>query len=198
MGADFVEVDVRMSKDNRLVIMHDADINRTTDGKGFVKDYTLQELKKLDAGNGETIPTLDEVMECVKKRVGLVIEIKEPMTEGKILEKINENDLENTILTSFYHKSIKNARKMNPSVDVGIIFTCQPVNVNQMVSNAGANILFPGYRYVDEDMIKQAHNNGISVYPGTIDDKRIFEKLVEICVDGIVTNKLIERSKKEI
>ena len=198
MGADFVEVDVRMSKDNRLVIMHDADINRTTDGKGFVKDYTLQELKKLDAGNGETIPTLDEVMECVKKRVGLVIEIKEPMTEGKILEKINENDLENTILTSFYHKSIKNARKMNPSVDVGIIFTCQPVNVNQMVSNAGANILFPGYRYVDEDMIKQAHNNGISVYPWTIDDKRIFEKLVEICVDGIVTNKLIERSKKEI
>ena len=198
MGADFVEVDVRMSKDNRLVIMHDADINRTTDGKGFVKDYTLQELKKLDAGNGETIPTLDEVMECVKKRVGLVIEIKEPMTECKILEKINENKLENTILTSFYHKSIKNARKMNPSVDVGIIFTCQPVNVNQMVSNAGANILFPGYRYVDEDMIKQAHNNGISVYPWTIDDKRIFEKLVEICVDGIVTNKLIERSKKEI
>ena len=198
MGADFVEVDVRMSKDNRLVIMHDADINRTTDGKGFVKDYTLQELKKLDAGNGETIPTLDEVMECVKKRVGLVIEIKEPGTEGKILEKINEYKLENTILTSFYHKSIKNARKMNPSVDAGIIFTCQPVNVNQMVSNAGANILFPGYRYVDEDMIKQAHNNGISVYPWTIDDKRIFEKLVEICVDGIVTNKLIERSKKEI
>ena len=198
MGADFVEVDVRMSKDNRLVIMHDADINRTTDGKGFVKDYTLQELKKLDAGNGETIPTLDEVMECVKDRIGLVIEIKEPGTEGKILEKINENDLENTILTSFYHKSIKNTRKMNPSVDAGIIFTCQPVNVNQMVSNAGANILFPGYRYVDEDMIKQAHNNGISVYPWTIDDKRIFEKLVEICVDGIVTNKLIERSKKEI
>ena len=198
MGADFVEVDVRMSKDNRLVIMHDADINRTTDGKGFVKDYTLQELKKLDAGDEETIPTLDEVIACVKDRVGLVIEIKEPGTEGKILEKINENKLENTILTSFYHKSIKNARKMNPSVDAGIIFTCQPVNVNQMVSNAGANILFPGYRYVDEDMIKQAHNNGISVYPWTIDDKRIFEKLVEICVDGIVTNKLIERSKKEI
>ena len=198
MGAGFVEVDVRMSKDKRLVIIHDADINRTTDGKGLVKDYTLQELKKLDAGDGETIPTLDEVIACVKGRVSLVIEIKEPGTEGKILEKINENKLENTILTSFYHKSIKNARKMNPSVDVGIIFTCQPVNVNQMVSNAGANILFPGYRYVDEDMIKQAHNNGISVYPWTIDDKRIFEKLVEICVDGIVTNKLIERSKKEI
>ncbi|MEN6292792.1 MAG: glycerophosphodiester phosphodiesterase family protein [Methanobacterium sp.] len=195
MGADFVEVDVRMSKDNRLVIMHDADINRTTDGKGLVKDYTLQELKRLDAGDGETIPTLDEVIACVKDRVGLVIEIKEPETEGKILEKINENKLENTILTSFYHKSIKNARKMNPSVDAGIIFTCQPVDVMQMASNASANIIFPSYRYMNEDMVKQAKNNGISVYPWTIDDPEIFEKFVEMGADGIVTNKLIEKSK---
>jgi glycerophosphoryl diester phosphodiesterase len=195
MGADFVEVDVRMSKNNRLVIMHDADINRTTDGKGLVKDYTLQELKRLEAGDGETIPTLDEIIACVKDRVGLVIEIKEPGTEGKILEKINENKLENTILTSFYHKSIENARKMNPSVDAGIIFACQPLDMNQMASNACANVIFPGYKYLDEDLIKQAHKNGISVYPWTVDDAEIFEKLVGMGVDGIVTNKLVEKGK---
>lgn len=155
MGADFVEVDVRKSKDNKLVIMHDEDIDRTTDGKGLVKDYMVSELKKFGAGKGERIPTLDEVIECVKDRVGLVIEIKEPGTEGKILEKINENELENVILTSFYHKSIKNARKMDPSVDAGIIFTCQPVDVNQMASNASANIIFPSYRYMNEDMVKK-------------------------------------------
>ena len=193
MGADFVEVDVRKSKDNRLVIMHDPDVNRTTDGNGFVKDYTIQELKKLDAGNGETIPTLDEVITCVKDRVWLVIEIKEPGTEGKILEKVNENELENTILTSFYHKSVKNAVKMNPSINAGIIFACQPVDVMQMVSNARANIIFPSYKYLDEDMIKQAHRNGISVYPWTIDNPEIFERFVEMGVDGIVTNKLIEK-----
>ena len=214
MGADFVEVDVRMSKDNRLVIMHDPDIDRTTDGKGLVKDYTLQELKKFDAGyqnskfwsrkneifagNGETIPTLDEAISCVKDRVGLVIEIKEPGTEGKILEKIDENKLENVILTSFYHKSIKNARKINHSVDAGIIFTCQPVDVNQMASNACAHIIFPSYRYMNEDMVKQAHNNGISVYPWAIDNPELFEKFVEMGADGIVTNKLIEKGKKEI
>jgi glycerophosphoryl diester phosphodiesterase len=195
MGTNFVEVDVRVSKDNRLVIMHDPYIDRTTDGNGLVKDYTLQELKKFDAGDGETIPTLDETISCVKDRVGLVIEIKEPGTEGKILKKINENELENVILTSFYHKSIKNARKTDPSVDAGIIFTCQPVDVNQMVSNAGANIIFPSYRYMNEDMVKQAQNKGISVYPWTIDDPEIFEKFVEMGVDGIVTNKLIEKCK---
>lgn len=193
MGADFVEVDVRMSKDNKLVIMHDPDVDRTTNGNGFVKDYTLQELKKLDAGNGESIPTLDEVISCVKGRIGLVIEIKEPGTEVKVLEKINENNLENVMLTSFYHKSIKNVRKMNPSVDAGIIFSCQPVDVNQMASSACANTIFPGYKYLDEKLIEQAHENGISVYPWTVDDPEIFEKLVEMGVDGIVTNKLIER-----
>lgn len=198
MGADYVEVDVRMSKDNQPVIMHDPDINRMTDGKGLVKDYTLQELKKFDLGNGETIPTLDEVMECVKNRIGLVIEIKEHGTEGKILEKIDKNELENIILTSFYHKSIKNARKINPSIDAGIIFACQPVNVSQMAFNADANIIFPSYKYIDEDMIKQAQNKGISVYPWTVDNPEVFEKFTKMCVDGIVTNKLIERSKKEI
>ena len=195
MDANFVEVDVRMSKDNELVIMHDPDVNRTTNGKGLVKDYTLHELKKFDAGNGETIPTLDEVISCVKDRIGLVIEIKEPGTEVKILEKINENNLENVILTSFYHKSIKNAIKMDPSVDAGVIFTCQPVDIKQMASNASANIIFPSYRYIDEDMIKQAKDNGISVYPWTIDDPDIFKKFVKMGADGIVTNKLIEKSK---
>jgi len=195
MGADFVEVDVRKSKDNKLVIMHDEDIDRTTDGKGLVKDYMVSELKKFGAGKGERIPTLDEVIECVKDRVGLVIEIKEPGTEGKILEKIDENELENVILTSFYHKSIKNARKMSPSVDAGIIFTCQPVDVNHMASNASTNIIFPSYRYMNEDMVKKAHRNGILVYPWTIDNPEIFEKFVEMGVDGIVTNKLIEKSK---
>ncbi len=193
IGADFVEVDVRMSKDKKLVIMHDADVNRTTNESGFVKDYTLQELKKLDAGRGESIPTLDEVISCIKDRIGLVIEIKEPGTEGKVLEKIDENNLENVILTSFYHKSIKNARKMNPSVDAGIIFTCQPVDVSQMALNASANTIFPSYKYVDEEMVKQAQNNGISVYPWTIDDPDIFKKFIKMNVEGIVTNKLIEK-----
>lgn len=62
MNADFVEVDVRMSKDKELIIMHDADVGRTTNGKGLVKDLTLNKIKELDAGKGQEVPTLDEVM----------------------------------------------------------------------------------------------------------------------------------------
>ena len=193
MGADFVEIDVRMSKDGELVIMHDADVNRTTNGNGLVKDQTLEELKKLDAGRGETIPTLDEVMKTVKNKVGLVIEIKEPGTEDKILQKIMENGLENVILASFYHESIKNAKELNPSINAGIIFVCQPVDVSQMAFNAGANIIFPSHRYMNEDLVKEAKKKGIFVYPWAIDDPSVFEKFAEMGVDGIITNKLIDK-----
>ncbi len=193
MGADFVEVDIRMSKDEELVIMHDADVNRTTNGSGLVKDQNLEELKKLDAGLGETIPTLDELIKTTKNKVGLVIEIKEPGTENRILQKISENNLEKIILASFFHESVKNARELNPSVNAGIIFVCQPVNVGQMASNAGANIIFPSYRYMNEKLVKQAKNNDLFIYPWAIDDPKVFKKFAEMGVDGIITNRLIDK-----
>jgi len=192
MNADYVEVDVRMSKDKELIIMHDADISRTTNGTGLVKDKTLLELKEYDAGNGEEIPTLDEVLETVKNKIKLVVEIKEPGTEEKIVEKIIANKLKDTIITSFYHKAVKNV--MDSDINAGIIFVGQPVNVGQMASAANANIIFPSYRYMDEELVKDAKRYGLSVYPWTIDDPEIFEKFVRINVDGIVTNKLMDRT----
>lgn len=192
MNADYVEVDVRMSKDKELIIMHDADISRTTNGTGLVKDKTLLELKEYDAGNGEKIPTLDEVLETVKNKIKLVVEIKEPGTEEKIVEKITANRLKDTIITSFYHKAVKNV--MNSDLNAGIIFVGQPVNVGQMASAANANIIFPSYRYMDEELVKDAKEYGLSVYPWAIDDPEVFEKFVRMNVDGIVTNKLIDRT----
>lgn len=193
MGADFVEVDVRMSKDKELIIIHDADVSRTTNGKGLVKDLTWNKIKELDAGKGEKIPTLDEVIELVKNKVGLVVEIKEPGTENNIMEKIDENKLENVILTSFYHKSIKNVEKSSPNVNLGIIFVGEPVNVGKMAEDANANIIFPSYRYMTEELVKNAKKHGLTVYPWAIDDLEVFKKFENMDVDGIITNKLIKR-----
>jgi len=193
MGADFVELDVRMSKDNELIIMHDPDISRTTNGKGLVNDFTLDELKEFDAGKGERIPTLKGVIDFVKNKVGLVIEIKEPGTEKAILEKIEENDIENIILTSFFHKSIKNVFKPNLKTNLGIIFTCEPVNVHKLAADANASVIFPSYRYITKDLVKKAKNHGLNIYPWAIDDEEIFKKFASMGVDGVVTNKLIKK-----
>jgi len=192
MNADFIEVDVRLSKDDELVIMHDADVSRTTNFTGLVKDLNLQELKKLDAGMGEKIPTLEEVINLVKNKTGLVVEIKEPGTEEMVIEKIMENKLNNTIITSFYHKTVQNIRHKYPDIDAGIIFVGQPINIAQLASAANANIIFPSYRYMDGDLVKDAQKNGLRVYPWAIDDPQIFKEFVNMGVDGIVTNKLIE------
>ncbi|MGZ7068728.1 MAG: glycerophosphodiester phosphodiesterase [Methanobacterium sp.] len=192
MGADFVETDVRLSKDKELIIMHDADVARTTNGRGFIKDLMLDELKDLDAGKGEKIPTLEEVIKLVKNKTGLVVEIKEPGTENDIVEKIEENDLKNTIITSFFHKSVKNVHKSN-LIDAGIIFVGEPVNVHKLAADANASIIFPSYRYMTEELVKNAKKYDLTVYPWAIDDEKTFNKFALMGVDGIVTNKLIKR-----
>ena len=75
VGADMIEFDILLSKDNIPVIIHDDTLNRTTNGKGRVATYTLAELKKLDAGNGETIPTFEELLELTQKKIFLHIEM---------------------------------------------------------------------------------------------------------------------------
>jgi len=192
MGADFVEVDVRLTKDKKLVIMHDPDVSRTTNGKGFVKDLTLDELKKLDFDLGEKIPTLEEVIKLVKNKTGLVVEIKEPGTENRIMKKIEENNLENCILTSFFHKSVQNVRKFS-DVDAGIIFVGEPVNIGRLADEANANVIFPSYRYMSEELVKNAKKHNLTVYPWVIDDPEVFKKFKNMGVDGIITNKLIKR-----
>ena len=193
MSADFVEADVRLTKDEELVIMHDPDVSRTTNGKGLVKDLTLDELIKLDAGIGENIPTLEEVIKLVKNKVGLVVEIKEPGTENKIIEKIEENNLENSILTSFFHKSVQNVRKSSSGIDAGIIFVGEPVNVGKLADEANVNIIFPSYRYMTEELVKNAKKHDLTVYPWAIDDPEIFKRFADMGVDGIITNKLIKK-----
>ncbi|MCK5698787.1 MAG: hypothetical protein KAH93_02995, partial [Candidatus Aenigmarchaeota archaeon] len=96
LGVDLIEFDIRRTKDNHLVVIHDDTVDRTTNSKGYVKDYTLKDIKKLDAGKGEKIMTLQEVIDFLKNESPLMtIEIKEPDTLQEVLSVIKRNNLEN-------------------------------------------------------------------------------------------------------
>ncbi len=191
MGADMVEVDVRLSKDGKLVVIHDATVDRTTNGSGYIKDMSLFELKKLDAGLGEQIPTLEEVIELVKDKISLVVEIKIPTIEDRVVETIQEKGLKDVLVTSFYHRVVKNVGNLDPSIETGIIFACQPLRAWKMALDAGSDVIFPRHEFVDVNMVENAHKYGIFVYPWTIDDPGKAKDLIKLGVDGIVTNKLI-------
>jgi len=190
MGVDMVEVDVHASRDGHIVVIHDAKLDRTTSGKGYVKDLTLKELRNLDAGLGEKIPTLEEVLELIKGKAQLVIEIKVLGTEEKVLRIVKEGGLENGVLiTSFYHPTVKRVKELDPKIKTGIIISSRPVKPAQLVLNAKSDVLFPRYVYVDQEMVREVHKQKLAIYPWTIDDPDEMRPLIKMGVDGIVTNK---------
>jgi glycerophosphoryl diester phosphodiesterase len=113
IGVNAVEIDVHLSKDKEIVVIHDATVDRTTNGTGAVSRYALNELKKLDAGKGETIPTLQEVIDFIHGKVRLVIELKEAGTEEPVVQLIKRNGLwENVYVISFWHRLVKTVKEI--------------------------------------------------------------------------------------
>ncbi|MGB9659552.1 MAG: glycerophosphodiester phosphodiesterase [Nitrososphaerales archaeon] len=196
LNAKMIEVDVRLSKDRQIVVIHDESVDRTTNGKGFVKDLTLEELKKLDTGKGERIPTLQEVINAVRNKAILIIEIKVLKIEDSVVKIIEKEGIEKeVVITSFYHPISRKIKELNPTIKTGVIFKCHPIKPAELALNAHADSLFPEHKYVSEEMVKGAHENNLKIYPWTIDDPNRANQLIEMGVDGIVTNKpdMLER-----
>lgn len=190
LGADMVEVDVRESRDGYIVVIHDATVDRTTDGRGCVKDMSLRELRMLDAGMGERIPTLEEVAKMVKGKAKLVVEVKVQGIEGKVVRLVEESSMENeALVTSFYHPVLRRVKSLNNNVRTGVIIASRPVKPVQLALDAESNALFPKHVYVDREMVLEAHENGLPVYPWTVDTVEELKRLIEMQVDGVVTNK---------
>jgi glycerophosphoryl diester phosphodiesterase len=106
IGVDAVELDVRKTKDNELVVIHDADVKRTTDGEGLVSDLTLKEIKGFSSGDGEKIPTLQEALNFLDKKVKVLIELKEVGIEEPVLSLVQKLGLEkNVVIVSFLEEA---------------------------------------------------------------------------------------------
>jgi len=198
LGAEMVEVDVRLSKDGEVVVIHDESVDRTTNGSGYVRDMSLKELKKLDAGFRESIPTLREVLGLVKGKATLAVELKEEAIEDKVVGLVEEEGFEAEVLvTSFLHDALRNVKGLNPEIKTGVIFRSRPVNPVQLALDVNADCLLPHYKYVDQSMVEEAHRRNLAVYPWTVNSKEDAQRLVAVGVDGIVTDKpdlLVEKA----
>jgi glycerophosphoryl diester phosphodiesterase len=189
MKADMIELDVRLSYDRHLVIMHDENVDRTTNGHGLVREKTLSELKKLDAGKGERIPTFEEVIDLAKGKAGFVIELKEPGTEKGVISLVKENNLiEDAFIVSFNQDTLRNARKLEPTIRTGLILFSSPDPV-KLAKECLADAVAPFHDFVAKDLIEKAHSNNLILITWTVDNRKRAEELGEIGVDGIVTNK---------
>jgi len=182
-GADFVEVDVRLSKDGILVVIHDETVDRTTDGSGKVEELTLEEIRLLDAGLGETVPTLAEAVALAGKLdLGIVVEMKEEGLEDLVARELKGR---NAIVTSFYHASVREIKDL-AEIKTGIIISSLPINPVDLALWAEADTIFP--RIPNPNLFKKAHREGLEVYPWTINDPDKARWMKRLGADGLVTD----------
>lgn len=199
VGADGLEFDVQMTKDNELVIIHDERVDRTTNGNGWVKEFKLAELKKLNAGakknSTEKIPTLKEVLGWSKgNKMTLNIELKTgiveyPDIEEKVIEMITDFGVTNrVILSSFNHYSVEKVHKIDPGLTTAILFMEGLFQPWQYAKSIGASGLHCYWRAASEEFIRGAQQAKIAVRPFTVNRKPLIQRFIRSKCTGIFTD----------
>ena len=201
-GSNGLEIDVHKTKDNKLVVIHDEDIQRTFKGKGLVKNMTLEELRNFKCRNKNfednlecRIPTLSEVLDIIKDtNVILNIELKTDEIhyediEKDVIELVNRYGLKRKIiLSSFNHESIRICREIDSEIETGLLYYKEIENVVQYAKKLGANAIHPDLRLVSEELIKEANENNIKVNIYTVNSPIYMRKLIKAGVNGIFTD----------
>lgn len=204
IGVDCVECDVHCTIDGIVIIMHDASMNRTTNLKGNIKEMTLAEVKKADAGSWfhekfarEPVPTLNELLELAKGKVITIIEIKPDNITDKVIRDIESaGAIGQVVLQSFYLKAVKAVQEINPKIPRAILVGgALPVkrlsSILELIHNAsevGASMINLSSKIITPELIEESHKRGVSVWAWTVDDELEMKKLANMGIDGITSN----------
>lgn len=190
MGVAAVELDVQLTADGRLAVIHDETVDRTTNGTGRVKDFTLAALKTLDAGQGEPIPSLEEVVDLVQGRAHLVVELKQPDAARPLLRFIQEHRLfECAHVISFWHPVVRALKEMEPRLATGVLLVGCPADPPGLARAARADALVLHFAYVTPEVVAAAHHDGLLVYVWNIDSVDILKPYLTLNLDGIGSNR---------
>ncbi|WP_346928512.1 glycerophosphodiester phosphodiesterase family protein [Clostridium sp.] len=203
-GSKAIELDVHKTKDSKLVVIHDEDVKRTFQGKGLIKDLTLEELsslksRKIEYANNKLckIPTLCQVLELLKPSKSFInIELKTDVIHYKNIEKdvidlIKKYDMEDVILlSSFNHKSLEICKSIDENIKLGVLIDKKIDNIIAYAKNLGAYSLNPNVYLVNETLIELAHNNSLKVFTYTVNKPFIANHLDKIGCDGIFTDNI--------
>ena len=201
-GADGVELDVQLTKDGEMVVVHDEEIDRVSDGSGFVKDYTLAELKALNFNKTHPeyqnvkIPTLREVYEALKPTgMTINVELKTGIfwykgLEKKVLELTKEMEMEDRVIySSFNHYSIQQMKKIVPEAETAYLYSDVILNVAEYAKNTKVDGLHPAVYHVKmADFLKEYLGSNLNVRVWTVNEKADMKWLIDAGVTAIITN----------
>lgn len=194
LGVDGIELDVYALQDGTVVVIHDETVDRTTDGSGNVIDKSLAEIKKLDAGDGEKIPTLSEVLDLINRKVCVHIELKGENTAKPVSSIIKEYvskknwKYSDFFVSSFDHNELKSFKNLLPQVGIGALIIGVIKKLDSYKNDMDAESVNIWFHLARKSDIKKAHDIGLKVLVYTVNSKKDIEKMKLYGVDGIITN----------
>lgn len=191
LGAHGIEIDVRMA-DGEIVVIHDGTLDRTTDGSGAVSRKSLAQLRALDAGQGERIPTLSEVFETVDRRAFVNVELKGRRTAGPVSALIAEFveqrgwSYEDFVVSSFSRAELRAIA--DPRIPIALLLA-RPTRLYPLSARrVRASAVNPALRYVTRQFVEDAHRRGLRVFVYTVNEPADIARMREWGVDGVFTD----------
>ena len=202
MGADGVELDVQETKDGVLVVCHDETVDRTSNGAGWVKDFTFEEIRKLDFSGGNAayegvkIPSMEEVLDLLAP-TGLTINIElktgivfYDRIEEKILQLVrNKNWEDRVIYSSFNHYSVRRIKELDPAAKTGLLYADGPIDMPGYGKRIGADALHPAlYNLQSPALLEDCRRYGLAVNVWTVNSAQELLLCRDLGVNAVITN----------
>ena len=200
-GADGIELDVHLSRDDHLVVFHDFTVERTTDGAGPVRGLTVRELKRLDAGGwrdrrfrGQRVQTLHEVLERFRERTRFWVELKGgtalyPGIEERVVSALEIYDVvDRTLVQSFDHEALRRIRTASPEIRSGALVERAPLD-GALLRPGVVDAICPDVHVLSEPELSKIHEAGLACYVWTVNEPAQVDRLVGWGVSGVITDR---------
>ncbi|MFF9020188.1 glycerophosphodiester phosphodiesterase [Streptomyces eurythermus] len=186
-GLDLIELDLHLSKDGALVVMHDAEVDRTTDGSGPIAEKTLAELRALDAGRGERVPVFEEVLEAV--RAPLQAEIKDVAAARALAEVMRARDLTARVeVSSFHDEAITEIARLVPGVRTALVASRYGTEVVDRAVAAGAATVCLDIRRLTLEIVEHARASGLRILGWVVNTQEHLRLVRALELDGATTD----------
>ncbi len=187
-GMKGIELDVRMTLDGKIVVIHDETIDRTSNGNGQVSQMTYEQLHAFDYGDGEKLQLLETVIPVVCEKAKLFIELKDDSVV-EVLKIVQESGHKDSIvIKSFDHRQLKTIHESDPSIKLAALMVCTPADPENLAKSCGASTLSLNISYLDKKFVESAHQSGIEICGWNCNDMELKNQLLEIGLDWLGTD----------
>ncbi len=189
LGVDYVEIDLRLTRDGHVVVLHDATVDRTTRGHGRLKDLTLAQVKRLKTKDGQHVPTLEDVLKLTDGRVGLMLELKVRGLAKRVTEIVERSGFSSPMIyASFNHKELALIRQILPKATILALFEKGPIRAKTLVATLHPTHVGIRWERITKRSLNASQAAGLHVFVYTVNDADDIRRMNAMGVDGTVSD----------